>query len=62
MIKVVPLPQHEAIDDARLLRRYALEAMEFLHDVMSAADAPLCERIKCAEILATRAGVPYEED
>ena len=48
--------------DMLLIRRHALDAIEFLYGVMMDASNPLGLRIKAAEILATSAGVPRDED
>jgi hypothetical protein len=63
MIRAVEtLKQDQGELDRRLLRRYALEAIEFLYQAMNNGEMPLEERIHAAEILATTAGVPAEED
>jgi hypothetical protein len=59
---VIEFKQDEYELDRRLLRRYALEAVEFLHSVMLDEAQVLEDRIKAAEILAVSAGVPTKED
>jgi len=56
-LEIVQIPGDVKAQD-RQLRRYAFEAMEFLHRVMNDQACPLELRIEAARILATKATLP----
>ena len=64
MIEIVRIERNQDELDRRLIRRYAIEAIEFLYEVMMGRveGSDLEERIHAAEILATTAGLPTKGD